>query len=73
MSGARLVASEPYSEEVTDVRPLPRAGPLAEFVLYARGEFIWAHLWVDGRHRLRREVIIAPGHRIERTFSYPPR
>jgi copper transport protein len=71
LSGARFMATEPYGSRVPDVRSMPSSDGLAQLVIYLPGSHIWVHLWIDTRHRLRREVIVAPGHLIQHTFSYP--
>jgi len=73
LPGRSFTASEPYTARVTDVRSLPTSHGLTQLVLYLPGSNIWGHLWIDARHRLHREVIVTPGHLIERTFSYPVR
>ena len=34
------------------------------------GSGIWYRMWIDGKDRLTRELILDPGHRIYRQFSY---
>lgn len=70
-SGRQFVASEPYTARVSDVRPLPSRRGLRQLVLYLSGSDIWVHLWIDDQDRVRREVIVDPGHLIQRTLSYP--
>ena len=66
-SGARFMASEPYGPQTADVRPLPDGS----LVIWEPGSWIWARLWLDPQHRIRREVVVDPGHLIQRTFTYP--
>jgi copper transport protein len=66
-SGIRFMASEPYGRQTTDVRPLPDGS----LVIWEPGSWIWVRLWLDAQHRIRREVVVDPGHLIQRTFSYP--
>lgn len=72
INGARLMELDPYGASgADDVRRLPSGSPLTQFTLYLPGSYIWARLWVDGAYRIRREEIVSPGHRIERTsFAY---
>jgi len=63
--------SEPYTGRVSEVRRLPSGDGLTQLVLYLPGSSIWAHLWVDARRRLRREVLVPPSYLIQHTFSYP--
>jgi hypothetical protein len=48
----------------------PGYAELDQLVLYLPGSFMWYRLWVDSQNRLTRELIVNPGLRIERTFSY---
>lgn len=73
LSGSQFLVSEPYTQRVPGLRLLPSAPGLRQGVLYLSGSEIWVHLWIDARDRIRREVIVDPGHLIERTFSYPGR
>ncbi len=66
-SGARFMASEPYGPQTADVRPLP-GGSL---VIWEPDSWIWVRVWLDPQRRIRREVVIDPGHLIQRTFTYP--
>ena len=66
-SGARFMASEPYGAQTAGVRALPD-GSLA---VWEPGSWMWVRLWLDPQHRIRREVIVDPGHLIQRTFAYP--
>lgn len=70
ISGSQFVAAEPYAAHVPGIRPLPSQGGLRQDILYLSGSEIWVHLWIDDQDHIRREVIVDPGHLIERTFSY---
>lgn len=71
-SGRRFMALELYAAGgAGDVRLSPAAGGSRELSFYLPGSDIWYRLWVDAKDRLRREVIVNPGHRIDRTFAYP--
>ncbi len=67
-----FISEEVYARGgATDVRVLPTPdNDLTRLVLFLPGSFMWYELWVDSAHRLCRELIVNPGHRIERTFSY---
>lgn len=69
-----FISEEVYARGgATDVRMLPTPDNAStRLVLFLPGSFMWYELWIDSAHRLRRERIINPGHRIERTFSYGP-
>ncbi len=70
-SGPAFLATEPYGARVADVRRLADDAGSVQLVFYLPGSHIWVHLWLDARQRYRREVVVAPGYLIERTFSYP--
>lgn len=71
LTGPEFVAQELYAAGgASDVRRLPGEGKLAELSLDIRGSAVWYRLWIDPEHRLRRELIVNPGHRIERSFAY---
>ena len=69
VTGEQLLQSFPYG--AGDAYALPATGPLREFVVYLPGSQIWMHLWIDQQDRLVRDVIVAPQHLLEHTFSYP--
>ncbi len=72
VTGDAFVGTGVYAGAVPeDVRPLPRSGGRRRLTLYLPGSAIWALLEIDRANRLSREVLITPGHRIERTFRYP--
>ncbi len=71
LSGKELLATEPFAGGAVDVRPLGRVGGLRELSFALPASNVWYRLWVDARDRIRRELILSPGHRIARTFSYP--
>lgn len=66
-SGARFMGSEPYGAQTSDVRPLPDGS----LVIWEPGSWMWVRLWLDPQRRIRREVVVDPGHLIQRTFTYP--
>ena len=72
MTNPFFITEEVYANGgATDVRLLPGSEPgITEIVLFLPGSFMWYKLSVDDRNRLVRELIVNPGHRIERTFSY---
>lgn len=67
-----FISEEVYARGgATDMRRLPSSDPeLTELILYLPGSAMWYKLWFDANYRLRRELIINPGHRIERSFDY---
>lgn len=68
-SGRVFVRGEPYTGRVGDVR-YAGGGNNRQLVIYLSGSNIWVHLWLDGHDRVAREVIVDPGHLIQRTFAY---
>jgi len=73
LSGAEFLQGEPYGGQVSEAQRLPDVGSLHQIVIDLPGSNLWVHLWFDDHHLLRHEVIVAEGHLIQRTFSYPPR
>lgn len=73
MSGAYFIERELYvASGADDVRLVPGDAETRSIVLFLPSSWIWYQLWIDADDRLRREPIVNPGHRIERTFSYGP-
>ena len=70
LSGRQFMQSEVFGGGAVDVRSLGRRNGLSELAFAFPGSNIWYRIWVDRRYRLRRELIIDPGHRIYRTFRY---
>ncbi|MGH2732160.1 MAG: copper resistance protein CopC [Actinomycetota bacterium] len=71
LSGPEFLAAELYAAGgARDIRLMPRRGPYTELSLYIPGSAMWYRLSIDDQHRIRRELIVNPGHRIERTFEY---
>jgi len=71
LSGSTFIEGEPYAPNTNDVHQLPSSAGLTTLVVYLPGSQIWVRLAIDGQHLLRQEVIVDPGHFIQRTFSYP--
>lgn len=71
MPGPQFVEQEVYAAGgASDVRPVPAAAGARALTLYIPGSAMWYRLWIDAEHRLWRELIVNPGHRIERSFAY---
>jgi copper transport protein len=70
LSGKQFMQSEVFGGGGVDVREIARVGGLRELTFVVPGSKIWYRFWIDPRNRLKRELIIDPGHRIARTFSY---
>src|SRR5439155_11857705 len=70
MSGRQFMQTEVFGGGGVDVLRLSRRGGLTEVAFAIPASNIWYRIWIDRRYRLRRELIVDPGHRIVRTFSY---
>ncbi|HVA92258.1 MAG TPA: copper resistance protein CopC [Chloroflexota bacterium] len=71
LSGPSFLATEPFGPHISPVQRLP--GSPVRLVLYLPGSHIWDEVWLDARRRFAREVVVAPGYFIQRTFLYPAR
>lgn len=71
VDGETFIASEPYAAGADDVRALPSDGTDRVITFIVPGSNIWQQLWLDTNDRIVREVLIDPGHRIDRTITYP--
>lgn len=71
LTGKAFLATEVFKAGAVDVRLLGRRAGLRELSFALPASNVWYRMWVDGRDRIRRELILTPGHRIERTFTYP--
>jgi copper transport protein len=73
LSGKRLLrTAEMYRGGAVDVRILSRAGGLTQLAFALPASNIWYRMWIDESYRVTREVIVNRGHRITRSFEYPP-
>ncbi len=70
LSGRQFMQTEVFGGGAVDVNSLGTRNGLTEFVFAVPGSNIWYRIWVDRRYRLRRELILDPGHRILRSFRY---
>ena len=71
MSGKAYLATETFGGGAADVRAIGHQNDLTELAFALPGSNLWYRLWVDTALRIHREQIVAPGHLITRTFSYP--
>ena len=73
LTGDGFMDGELYADGgATDVLVLPPANGLERLTLSIPGSQMWQQLSIDAQHRIRHQIIINPGHRIERDFEYPP-
>lgn len=71
IDGAGFMSAEPYAGGADDVTQTDGSDGLTVVSFYVPGSTIWGRVWVDSSRRIQREVLIDPGHRIERTMTYP--
>jgi len=69
ISGGAFLATDAFASGAVDVRELSQRDGLTELAFALPGSSIWYRIWVDSRYRLRRELIVDPGHFIRRNFS----
>jgi copper transport protein len=72
LNGKAYLATETFTAGAVDVRRVGRERGLTELAFALPGSNLWYRLWIDPAFRIRRELIVSPGHLIKRTFSYPP-
>jgi copper transport protein len=70
LSGPAFMKTELFGGGAVDVRRLASRNGLSDFTFALPASSAWYRIWVDRRYRLRRELIVDPGHRIERSFRY---
>jgi copper transport protein len=70
LSGRRFMTTELFRSGAVDVRVVGRERGLTQLAFALPGSSIWYRIWFDARYRLRREMIISPGHLIRRRFRY---
>jgi copper transport protein len=70
LRGKAFMATELYGGGAVDVREISRGDGLTQLAFALPGSNIWYRIWFDARDRLRREMIISPGHLIRRSFRY---
>ena len=70
-AGIDFISREVYANGgAVDIRSYSRGRGLTDIELSLPGSQLWQQLTIDETGRLRHEVIVDPGHLIERTFSY---
>ena len=70
LTGKAFIQTEVFGNGAVDVRPIARSGGLTELAFAFPSSNIWYRIWIDQGFRLRRELILSPGHLIQRTFNY---
>jgi len=69
-TGEYYKSASPFSAGADSVRELPTDDGLTVIAFVVSGTGTWHQLWIDGQHRIRREILVDPGHRIDRTIDY---
>ena len=70
-TGADYISSSPFSNGADDIHQLPADDGMTVIAFIVTGTGTWHQLWIDNLHRIRRETLVDPGHRIDRTITYP--
>ena len=71
VGGAAYIEASPFKAGADDVHQQLDDGPFRVITFAVTGTGTWHKLWIDGTNRIRRETLIDPGHRIDRTITYP--
>ena len=69
-TGDDYISASPFSNGADDIYQLPADGGLTVIAFIVTGSGTWHQLWIDDLHRIRREILVDPGHRIDRTITY---
>lgn len=70
LSGRAFMKTELYRGGAADIRQVNRDHGVTQLAFALPGSNIWYRIWFDRRYRLRREMILSPGHLIQRRFRY---
>ena len=70
-TGTDYISSSPFSNGADDIHQLPADDGMTVIAFIVTGTGTWHQLWIDNLHRIRRETLVDPGHRIDRTITYP--
>ena len=70
-TGDDYISSSPFSNGADDIHQLHADDGLTVIAFIVTGTGTWHQLWIDDLHRIRRETLVDPGHRIDRTITYP--
>ncbi len=69
-TGDDYISSSPFSNGADDVYELPAQDGLTVIAFIVSGTGSWHQLSIDDQHRIRTEILVDPGHRIDRTITY---
>ena len=70
-TGDDYISSSPFSNGADDIYQLHADDGLTVIAFIVAGSGTWHQLWIDDLYRIRRETLVDPGHRIDRTITYP--
>ncbi len=69
-TGDNYISASPFSNGADDVHELPAEDGLTVIAFTVTGAGTWHQLSIDDQHRIRTEILVDPGHRIDRTITY---
>ena len=69
-TGDNYISASPFSNGADDVHQLPAEDGLTVIAFTVTGTGTWHQLSIDDQHRIRTEILVDPGHRIDRTITY---
>ena len=69
-TGDDYISSSPFSNGADDIHQLPPDNGLTVIAFIVTGTGTWHQLLIDDLHRITRETLVDPGHRIDRTITY---
>lgn len=70
-TGNDYIAASPFSNGADDVHELATQDGLTVITFIVSGTGTWHQLSIDDQHRIRTEILVDPGHRIDRFITYP--
>ena len=70
VSGADYIDASPFKAGADDVHQQTDEDGLRVITFAVSGTGTWHELWIDETNRIRRETLVDPGHRIDRTITY---
>ena len=69
-TGDDYIAASPFSNGADDVHELAAEDGSTVIAFIVSGTGTWHQLSIDDQHRIRTEILVDPGHRIDRTITY---
>jgi copper transport protein len=71
VDGEDFIAAQPFAGSADDVHRLPDDDGLTVLTFVVTGANTWHQLWLDQANRIRRAVLVDPGHRVDDTIEQP--